>query len=190
LPAIPKKIVSSELLTGGAAEVSQDEKNTVISVPAQHRRDLDTIIELQLNGAAGQIPPCALGSGSVAAGKKIKASSVWSSPDYGPDMAVDDNDTTRWGAAPGTRSGWLEVDLGRPITIDRVRIQEAYDRAQEFELQYKEGEAWRACLKGTTIGDDYSKQFAPVTAQYVRLNILKARDVPTIWEFQLFAAKR
>jgi alpha-L-fucosidase len=189
LPAIAKKIVSSRLLTGGAVEVVQDEKGTVVRVPPRDRRDLDTVVELQLDGPAEQIKPCATGSGSVAAGSKITASSVWSLPDYGPDRAVDDDDSTRWGAAPGSKSGWLEVDLGGPVTIDRVVIQEAFDRIQEFELVYRQGEAWKMCLKGTTIGDNYSKRFAPVTAQYVRLNILKAKDVPTIWEFQLFTAK-
>ena len=33
-------------------------------------------------------------------------------------------------------------------------------------------------------------KFTPVTAQVWRLNILKASDGPTLWEFQLFAARK
>ena len=39
---------------------------------------------------------------------------------------------------------------------------------------------------GTTLGADYSATFEPVQAQHVRLHILEATDVPTIWEVQLF----
>jgi alpha-L-fucosidase len=60
---------------------------------------------------------------------------------------------------------------------------------QEFELQTKEGDGWRTFAHGTTIGPDYSSQFESVTARHVRLNILKASDAPTIWEFQLFAPR-
>jgi len=81
------------------------------------------------------------------------------------------------------------VDLGKPLTFSRVAIKEAYDRVRRFELQYKEGDAWKTCLEGTRIGDDCAKDFDPVTAQVVRLNILEATDGPTIWEFHLLASK-
>lgn len=45
---------------------------------------------------------------------------------------------------------------------------------------------WRTIYFGTTIGADFIAKFEPVTARYVRLNILEATDVPTIWEVQLF----
>ena len=73
------------------------------------------------------------------------------------------------------------------MTFSRVAISEAYDRVRKFELQYKDGEAWKTFLEGTRIGEEYSQAFEPVTAQIVRLNILEATDGPTIWEFQLLA---
>jgi hypothetical protein len=39
---------------------------------------------------------------------------------------------------------------------------------------------------GTTVGHDFNTKFEPITAQFIRLNILTATDVPTIWEVQLF----
>jgi hypothetical protein len=36
----------------------------------------------------------------------------------------------------------------------------------------------------------FSTTVKPVTAQHVRLNILEAIDVPTIWEVQLYAPWR
>ena len=46
---------------------------------------------------------------------------------------------------------------------------------------------WATVHRGTTVGVDYSATPKPVTARLVRLNILGATDVPTIWEVQLFA---
>jgi len=109
---------------------------------------------------------------------------------YGPDKAVDDDPATRWATDTGTKQAWLEVDLGKAATFDRVKIVEAYDRVQKFELHYKNGAQWKTFARGTTIGATYSKTFEPVTARQVRLNILESSDGPTIWEFQLMAPKK
>jgi len=188
LPPIPKKIVASSVMTGGAATVRQTKQAIEISVPKSYRRELDTIIVLQLNGPASEIRPR---SDSLTAGKKAKASNTFQNVStHGPAKAVDDDPATRWATDSGTKQAWLEVDLGKPMTFNRVKISEAYDRVQKFELQYRDGNRWKTFVSGTKISSDYSKQFKPVTARYVRLNILKVTDGPTIWEFQLFAPKK
>jgi hypothetical protein len=121
-------------------------------------------------------------------GKPATASSVWSTPGYEADKAVDGDDVTRWGGAPGSRSGWLAVDLGAPTRIGRVVIKElAYPRTQEFVVEYLDGETWKPLVKGTTIAGERTFDFEPVAAQKVRLNVLRASEVPTIEEFQVFA---
>jgi alpha-L-fucosidase len=125
---------------------------------------------------------------SRSAGKPAKASSVWNSPGYEADKAFDDDESTRWGAAPGARSGWLEVDLQKETQIGRAVIKElGYHRTQEFAIEYKDGETWKELANGTTIAGEKTLDFTPVTARYVRLNILKASEVPTVEEFQIFA---
>ena len=191
LPAIPKKVIGSSLLTGGTVTVKQTEESLEICVPESYRQELDTIVVLKLDGPAGEIPPCALPSSSVAFGKRAKASNVFqNAPAHGPDKALDDDPSTRWATDQGTKQAWLEVDLGKLVTFDRVKISEAYERVRKFELQSKDGDQWKAFVVGTSIGPDYSKQFRPVTARYVRLNILEATEGPTIWEFQLIAAAK
>ena len=44
---------------------------------------------------------------------------------------------------------------------------------------------WKTIFNGTTLGDDFQKSFAPVTAQEFRLNILDATNGPTINEIEL-----
>jgi hypothetical protein len=55
LPALPGKVVSSSVLTGGRADVKQTETGTEITVPAAERQDIDTIVALQLDKPAGRV---------------------------------------------------------------------------------------------------------------------------------------
>jgi alpha-L-fucosidase len=191
LPSIDKKIIASSLLTGGEVEVKQNDEAIEISVPKAHRQEIDTIIELKLDGLAGEIAPRGLTSASLATGKPAKASNVFQdAAQHRPDKAVDDDPDTRWATDSGTKQAWLEVDLRKPVTFNRAMISEAYERVQRFELQRKEGDIWQTFAQGTRIGEKRELQFSPVTAQHVRLNILEATEGPTIWEFQLFAPKK
>jgi alpha-L-fucosidase len=157
-------------------------------VPPQCRQEIDTIVKITLDGPAGEIEPVALTSASLTAGKKAKVSNVYqNSPEHGADKAVDDDLDTRWATDSGVKQAWLEVDLGKPATFGRAAISEAYDRVRKFELQAKDGQTWKTLFAGARIGEKYQKDFAAVTAQVVRLNILEATDGPTIWEFQLLA---
>jgi len=191
LSPIPKKIITSSVMTGGAVTVRQTKQAIEISVPKAYRRDLDTIIVLELDGPANEITPRSLLSDSLTAGKKARASNTHQNMStHSPAKAVDDDPATRWATDSGTKQAWLEVDLGKSMMFNRIKISEAYDRVREFELQCRDGSQWKTFARGTKIGSDYSKQFESVTARYVRLNILKATDGPTIWEFQLFATKK
>jgi alpha-L-fucosidase len=124
---------------------------------------------------------------AVSEGKAARASSVWG-PGYEAGQALDGDDATRWGAAPGTRSGWLEVDLGKATRVGHAVIKElGYHRTRRFAIEYKDGDAWKTAVKGTTIAGAKTFDFPAVEARYFRLNILQASEVPTIEEFQLFA---
>ena len=119
---------------------------------------------------------------------EVTASGEWpKNPHLPPSLAVDGDPTTRWGGAPDTKSGWLQFDLGEPKTFARLSIGEAYDRTREFELQVKDGDAWKTIYTGNKIGPCFSATFEPVTARHVRLEITEATDVPTIWEVSLMA---
>jgi len=190
LPAIKHKVIRTAVLTGGTAHLRQTDEAVEITVPASHRRELDTIIALELDGPASGITPQPLPFSSLTAGKKARASNTYQNPKpphNDPDRAVDDDLFTRWATDTGIKQAWLEVDMESPTTFDRVRISEEQDRVQEFELQYKDSGQWKTFAQGTKIGPDYSDRFEPVTTRYVRLNILRAADGPSIREFQLFA---
>ena len=194
LPPIEKKIVGHRVLTGGTAEVRQTAEAVEVSVPQLRRQELDTLVALRLDGPAADIQVGALRSGSVATGKKAAASNVYRNmKQHGPEKALDDDPGTRWATDAGTREAWIEVDLSDTVTIGRTMIDECVEwgqRVRRFELQYKDGDAWKTLLEGPRIGRHYTKQFPPVRARYVRLNILEATDGPTLWEFQLFEPRQ
>jgi len=191
LPPLPRKVVSSAVLTGGAAEVKQTEEGIAVSVTPEHRQELDTIVALTLDGSAVDIEPPRRVTGYLTSGKPAQASNVYQQMEaHGPDKAVDDDPETRWATDAGTHAAWLEVDLGAPATFDCVYISEAFDRVRKFTFERREGNEWKAFAEGKTIGEDFTLRFEPVTAQVVRLNILRATEGPTIWEFGLFPPKK
>ena len=186
LPPLPRKVVACTALTGGHPTCRQTDDALEISLPAEQRNETDTIIVLELDGPAADLKPISVRARqSLTVGKPATANAIWS-PEYSAEKAFDGDESTRWGGAPGSRSGWLEVDLGEPKTFDRLLVLEApWNRVRKFQLQYLEGDVWQTFHEGTTLGD-FSLQFPPVTAQRFRLNILEATDVPTIWEVHLY----
>ncbi|HWX20771.1 MAG TPA: alpha-L-fucosidase [Candidatus Binatia bacterium] len=188
LPAIPARVLSQHLIAGGAASVVQTETNIEISVPLASRQATDTILALELDMDASLIPPVDVPLPvSLAAGAAATASNVYQNQaDYDATKAVDGNLQTRWATDAGTHQAWLELDLRSVRTFSRVVISEAFDRVQSFQLQWFDGSAWQNFWTGTTIGNQWSQSFPPITSRLVRLNILDASDGPTVWEFQLF----
>ena len=77
LPAIKPRIVKHTVLTGGAATVRQTEARIEISVPADQRDAVDTIVKLELDASAKDVPAIKSqpnGAASLTTGKKATAS--------------------------------------------------------------------------------------------------------------------
>jgi alpha-L-fucosidase len=191
LPALPAKIVKATALTGGTADVKQTD--TGLEVRATDHQPIDTIVALELDRPTIEIEPISIKTGneSLTTGKKAKASNVYQkSNHFAAAKACDDEKDTRWATDAGTKTAWLEVDLGKAETFDRALIDEWEPRIRSFELQAQDGKEWKTFRKGTTAGHKFEVKFDPVTAQHIRLNILDATNGPTLNEFQLFAPKK
>ena len=187
LPAIPRRITAATLLTGGKVDVKQTAEGLAIDVPASDRQEIDTIVKLELDGEALGIPPLAMPS-TV----KATASNTFQRLDdeFGPQCAFDGDPRTRWATDGGTRQAWIALDLGKPRVVRGVRIEESFaGRVRKFELQSKDGAEWKTIFAGTTLGEDYQREFPPVTLREVRLNILEAAEGPTIREIAFIDAK-
>jgi hypothetical protein len=145
-------------------------------------RDIDVATLRKVGDMIKNPPPP-----SLSEGKPIKASSIWDSS-YDAAKAYDHDETTRWGAKADARSGWLEIDLGKEMAIGRAVVMEiGYPRTQEFVIEYKAGDEWKPLHRGSTIAGRRAYDFPTVNARLVRLNILKANEVPSIEEFHVYA---
>jgi alpha-L-fucosidase len=60
LPPVGKKVVSWKALTGGQADVKQEGHGISIKVAKEFRKDIDTLVELKLDGPASDIVPVAV----------------------------------------------------------------------------------------------------------------------------------
>jgi alpha-L-fucosidase len=188
LPPIAHRILNATLLSGGAVELQQTDQGITVRVAPAARDPVDTIVQLDLDRPARDIPWIRPASESLAAGKPATASNWYQQEEkYAPGKAVDDDPSTRWGCDWGTHSAWLEVDLGDVKTFDRVWLSEPLDRVEEFAVEVKRGSEWKTLHRGTKIGEDCELKFAPVQGRFIRVNLLKTSDGPSLWEFQVFA---
>jgi len=183
LPALPRAVKSAALLGGGRATVRQQDGKLTVAVDAAARDAIDTVVKIELAGTAMDIPAIAFKPVVKAAASSTYHTNV---NDFGPQQAFDGDPSTRWATDPGTKQAWIARDLEKPVTVARVRIDEAIaERVRKFELQCREGDAWKTIFAGEKIGRAFTKAFPPITAREFRLNILDATDGPTIAEIEL-----
>jgi len=85
-------------------------------------------------------------------------------------------------------SGWLEIDLGAPATVGKIKLGETKSSNSEikkFEVQYQSAGKWVKLAEDTRMGT-WEKTVTPVKAQKFRLAIQEYHGYFGINEFQLF----
>ncbi len=111
--------------------------------------------------------------------------------EFGADKITDGDKDTYWTTDDGQDSATVEFDLGKERTFNVAELAEFIrtgQRVEEFVLEALDGQDWREFARGTTIGYKRLLRFDDVTAQKVRLRILKSRVCPTISNFGLYYA--
>ena len=190
LPRLPAKVKSATLLTAkGGADVAQSDTGLVVRVDAALRDAAATVVKLEIEGDSMSLEPIATASGgtSLTTGAKATASNVFQkSSRYGAAMAVDGDPETRWATDAGTKQAWLEVDLRYETEISKAVVQEwegDRGRIRKLEIRVKDGEAWKTVASADTAAKPLV--FPAVKARHIRLEILDAKDGPTVEEFHL-----
>jgi alpha-L-fucosidase len=85
-------------------------------------------------------------------------------------------------------SGWLEVDLGKPQLVGKIKLGESKysdSEIRKFQVQYLAGNNWVKLAEDTKMGD-WNKDIKPVTAQKFRLVINEYYRYFGVNEFELF----
>ena len=127
------------------------------------------------------------GASLVPAGARTIASSIRSAAFDGATVLDDDLDTY-WAPAGDVRTGTLIIDAGKPVTFDRVRLQEYVafgQRVSLFEIEVERGGGWVRIATGTTIGHARIVVVPVTSASRVRVTIHDARGVPLIASLSL-----
>jgi alpha-L-fucosidase len=197
LPPLDMKVVSSRLLTGGMLEVQQTDAAITLTVGRYDLQPLDTIAVLELDGSAEDIAP--VEETNLTRGAKVSASSFRSdSEQFRPENTVDANRMTFWTTDASVTEGWLEYDLGQPLTFSRAILDEGDDGwIRHVQLQTKLDGEWKSIFEYRHGNPELWKQipmelfspefrFAPVTVQVLRVKIITAIQSPVIREFRLY----
>jgi alpha-L-fucosidase len=74
----------------------------------------------------------------------------------------------------GPRSAELELDVGKPVSVNIVRMQEDITRGQSvsrYSIYGASDDSWRVLSRGTTIGYAKLDRFSPVSVRRVKLVI-------------------
>jgi len=126
---------------------------------------------------------------NLATGATVTAES--STPVREPAKTLDGNLDTWWEAASGVKQATITLTLPSPVTFDVVSLQEAVDRRgqriESFEIDVRDGSAWKTVETQTTIGHKRLLRLAmPVTTDQARIRILSSRLEPTLAEIGLF----
>jgi alpha-L-fucosidase len=182
IPGLKSKVQKAYLLADRSRQKLATKKvkdGVQVKLPANAAKGISTTVVLEIKGVV-----------SVEAAPKIEvsASNTYKNEtsQYGPQLAFDGSDDTRWATDTAAGPTWISADLGKVQSIRRVKINEAYaGRVQKFEFQYRDGAEWKSIFSGTKLGEQFQKQFEPVTAREFRLYILEASEGPTISEIEL-----
>jgi alpha-L-fucosidase len=103
--------------------------------------------------------------------------------------ALDGNADTFWSAPAGSHHSMLEVDLAKPVSIERVTTMEWLNEGQHVEkyaIEVWTGTAWKSVASGQAIGHEKVDRFPSLTGSRIRLNILSSSQEAHIREFQIY----
>lgn len=190
LPALPVEVRSAKILNGPAIQHSVKNDLLAIEIPDNSWDEIDTIVELTIEGDAMDIQPLKAATQPSIPGAKATASVVYgNNPEYSADRVLDGDIESRWATPEGTKQSWLQIDFAEETSFSGISIEEAFaghsSRVKKFELQKKSGDTWTTFHTGDHLGAHFKAAFAPVTTSAIRLNILDSSEGPTVSEISL-----
>jgi len=120
-------------------------------------------------------------------GKKVTTSSIDENIKKIPSSFLDGYSNVAWKPAEGQTTGWIMIDLDKPVSVGAFSLGEKGGNVTEYQFEYKDGNNWKVLKAGQKIGNSITVPIEPVKAQFFRLNITSAKKCPEITEFQLFS---
>ncbi|MEX2592392.1 MAG: alpha-L-fucosidase [Anditalea sp.] len=129
---------------------------------------------------------------NIALSKKVGASNVRGNEGkFGGKNLSDENYDTYWATDDNVQQASFTMDLGKPVEINRVVLQEYIplgQRVKSFNVEFWDGTQFVKIDEQTTIGYKRILVFPTLKTSKVRVNILEAKASPALSEFQLYKA--
>lgn len=181
--SLHNSIGAVRLLAGNKPLVFKtDSTGLTINLPPVAPDSIVSVIALKFKGEP-VVPPI------PSMGKTATASSELSASE-GAVNAFDGNAQTVWRAAKTDSTAWLQVDLGKPVTISAVVLQEGDGKErniQAYRLEYQEDGEWKTLFEGEKIGRGLLKPVQPVNARVFRLVVTKGSPGIQLQELELLS---
>ncbi len=112
-------------------------------------------------------------------------------PGHRAGSILDGDPASYWQAEAHDAQPVIELDLGQPVTFNRLRLEEMIATGQRiaaYVLEAWHDGTWKEVCRGATVGHKRLDRFGEVTAQRVRLHITGSRGAPTLRAFGLYRA--
>ncbi len=131
-------------------------------------------------------------SHNLVSGKKITASSVLSNKSaFSASNILDTSRDTYWAAAEVAKQATLDIDLGKPTTLNRLLIEEYIalgQRVKKFSVAAFTNGSYQVIANGTTIGNRRILRFPTLTTNKIRVNIEETKASPLIRHIEAYNA--
>lgn len=128
---------------------------------------------------------------NLAIGARITASDVRGGDQrFRAENLLDDRVGSYWTTDDGMITAEVVLELSRPTKFTVVRLREFLplgQRVEEFALDVWEDGSWHHFAEGKSIGYQRMIRVQPVTADRVRLRILRSPPCPAICELAIFS---
>jgi alpha-L-fucosidase len=179
------KITKAYLLANPKAnlKITRGKEKSIIILPAYAPDNIASVIAVEFEEKPTVQPIPSQGA---------KVTATTTGEDCQTSYATDGDPKNKWQAAADQKSATLEIDLGKPISIQCLSLVEPWHPwsgiIQNHELQYLQGGEWITLFKEVSDGTGLTKSFSAVRAQKFRLILKNEKEAPALNELLLFRA--
>lgn len=165
-------------------KVTSGKEKSILQLPAFAPDKIASVVAVEFEGEPVVMPVPSQGA-------KVTASTTAGDGNVG--FITDGDPKNRWQAAKSEKSATLEIDLGKPATIQCLSLVEPWHPwdgvRQNIELFSQQDNEWKLVTKAQTEGSGLTQTFQPVTAQKFKMVIQNEKQAPSINEAILFRAE-
>jgi len=162
--------------------------NLLLNVPPD-RRGLFHEVDVSRLHTFGRILQETFETDLARAQQAMASNTRGNSPAFDARLLTDGDRTTYWAADDAVRQAPVEINFGRPVQFDRVRIQEYIplgQRVTSFVVAAHVDGEWQQIAQGSTIGPRRILRTERVRADRLRVNLTDCLACPTLSTIEVY----